>query len=77
MTHPTIRKNTKTKTCWKKITHTVGPTVNTFEPCGSKTGLKIRIETGKIERGIAVIPLVLITTCSMYRNRVLVIYFDG
>ena len=34
--------------------------------CGSNTRLKFQIETRKIERGIAVIPHVLITTCLMY-----------
>ena len=39
--------------------------------CGSNMRLKFQIETRKIERGIAVIPhlLVLITTCLKYRNR--------
>ena len=37
--------------------------------CGSNTRFKFEIETRKIERGIAAMPLVLITTCSMYRNR--------
>ena len=38
---------------------------------------KIQIETRQIERGIAVMPLVLITTCLMYRNRFLVTSLDG
>ena len=39
--------------------------------------LKFQIESRKIEWGIAVKPLVLITTCLMYRNRFLVISRDG
>ena len=45
--------------------------------CGSNTRLKFQIKARKIERGIAVLPLVLITTCLMYRNRFLVISLDG
>ena len=39
--------------------------------------IKFQIETRKIERSIAVIPLVLITTSLMYRNHFLVISRDG
>ena len=42
-----------------------------------KYEVNFQIETPKIERGIAVRPLVFITTCSMYRNRFLVVSLDG
>ena len=57
MTNTTIRKNTKaTTTCLKK---TGFPFVCT---CGSNTRLKSRIEIRKIERGMPVMTLVLVTT---------------
>ena len=45
--------------------------------CGSNTRLKLEIETCKIERSIALMPLVLTATCLMNRNRFLVISLDG
>ena len=73
MTDPTIRKNTKTtKTCPKNKKQkglSIGPTLKSLWTCGSKTIYNFRIETRKIERGIAVLPRVLITTCLLYRNR--------
>ena len=41
--------------------------------CCSNTRLKFQIDTRKIQRGIAVMLLVLTTTCLMYRNRFVVI----
>ena len=40
-------------------------------------GKKIPIEFRKIERSVALVPLVLITTCLKYRNRFLVIFLGG
>ena len=77
MTDTRIRKNTKaTITCLKKRRSSGAgfPFVCTF---GSNTRLKFQIETRKIKRGIAVMPLVLITACSMYRNRFCVISLDA
>ena len=77
MTDKRIRKNTKaTITCLKKRRSSGAgfPFVCTF---GSNTRLKFQIETRKIKRGIAVMPLVLITACSMYRNRFCVISLDA
>ena len=79
MTDKRIWKDTKsTITCLKNRIGTGAgfPFVCT---CGSNTTFKFHIETRKIERGIALIimPLVLITTCLMYRNRFLVTSRDG
>ena len=72
-----VRKNTKAAiTCLKKKTEKEA-SLTFVCTCGSKMRLKFQIETRKIERGIAVIPLVLITTCFMCRNRFLVISRDG
>ena len=47
-----------------------GLTMKTFWACGSSTRLKFRIETRKIERSVAVVPLALITARYFaYRNR--------
>ena len=78
MTDKRIWKDTKsTITCLKNRIGTGAgfPFVCT---CGSNTTFKFHIETRKIERGIALIimPLVLITTCLMYRNRFWVISLE-
>ena len=44
--------------------------------CSSNTRFKFQIETRKIERGIEVVPLVLIVTCLMYRNRFWVVSLE-
>ena len=65
MIDTTIRKNTKaTITCLKKKGR-----LSVCLHMQFKYELKFQIEIRKIERGIAVMPLVLIT-CLMYRNPV-------
>ena len=76
MTDTTIRKNAKSdrnlpeKKRW--INKAGFPVVCV---CGSNTTFQIEIR--QIERGIAVMPLVLITTCLMRRNRFLVTSLEG
>ena len=63
MTDSTIRNNTRaTITCLKKK-RKKGAGFPFVCTCGSSTRLKFQIEARKIEWGIAVMPLVLITTC--------------
>ena len=66
MTHIIIRKIMQAITCLEKKEGAGFPFVCR---CGSNKRMEFQTETRKIERGIAVVLLVLITTCLTYKNR--------
>ena len=80
MTHKTIQKSTTATISCLKTTKNKNykwgfPFVCT---CGPHTRLRFLIESRKkIEWGMAGMPLVIVTTCFMCRNRFLVISLDG
>ena len=77
MTDGGMRQNTKATTMSLKSRISNGAGFSFICICGSKTRLKTQIETRVIDRGIAVMPAVLIITCVMCRNRVWVTSLYG